>query len=160
MTELTLPASNWRCHGTGRDLRPGERYYGVLLEEPAGVVRRDYSAEAWPGPPSDSIGHWIGRVPVGGGRTRPAIDDDMLMDCFRRLEGAVETSRVNFRYIVALLLLRRKRLKPDDGGRDTLGPVLWFRDLKGDRHEVRDPQLSESELEAVQDEVFRVIGWN
>ena len=45
MTEYPLPALTRRCHATGRDLRPGERYYGVLLEEAAGVVRRDFAAE-------------------------------------------------------------------------------------------------------------------
>ena len=42
---------------------------------------------------------------------KPRFDDDLLEECFYRLDGQTDPSRVNFRYVVALLLIRRKRLK-------------------------------------------------
>ena len=98
------------CAATGRPLRPGERYFGVLALDGSKFVRRDFSPEGWAGPPPDAFGHWAGRVPASAEAHRP-IDDDLLVECFERLDGALESEKLNFRYVVALLLMRRKRLK-------------------------------------------------
>jgi len=68
---------------------------------------------------------------------------------------------VNFRFVVALLLMRRKRLKFEDARRTSSGSfVLVVRDARGGaRYEVDDPRLDEAEIEAVQAEVFQVLGW-
>ena len=67
----------------------------------------------------------------------------------------------NFRFVVALLLMRRRRLKFEDARRTPDGAaVLVVRDAKtGARHDVADPRLSAAEVEAVQTEVFHVLGW-
>ena len=57
-------------------------------------------------------------------RRRPPIDDDLLLDCFGRLEGRTDAAGENFRYVLALLLMRRKRFKfeetRNDDGRELL----------------------------------------
>jgi hypothetical protein len=146
---------------SGRDLQPGEKYFAALLDEEGRFVRRDFAADAWAGPPDNSIGHWTARVPANGeAAKRPPIDDDMLTECFNRLDGATEPSQVQFRYVVALLLMRRKRFKFEDVTKDAAGETLLLRDARtGDRHAVVDPGLSAEAMAAVQDEVFRVLGW-
>ena len=47
-----------------------------------------------------------GRVPALEGGQRQTIDDDVLAECFQRLESETEPAKVNFRYVVALLLMR------------------------------------------------------
>jgi hypothetical protein len=38
---------------------------------------------------------------------------------------------------------------------------MLLRDSKsGSRHEVPDPRLTDAEMSSVQDEVFRVLGWD
>ena len=90
------------------------------------------------------------------------INDELLMDCLGRLADAVEPGPIRFRYVVALLLMRRKRLKFEDAKRDAAEQeILVLRDAKtGDRFHVIDPRLSEDESATVQDEVFNVFGWN
>src|SRR5678816_1873850 len=53
-----------RCSTTGRDLRPGDRYFGTVLEHGSALERHDFAPEAWTGPPSGTIGHWVGQVPL------------------------------------------------------------------------------------------------
>src|SRR6266571_4246448 len=106
--EYQIQPNTRRCAVSGRELQPGERYYAALLEEGAELVRRDYSAEAWQGPPAGAFSFWAGRVPPQDEKARPQFDDDLLEECFQRLEGQTDPDRVNFRYVVALLLLRRK----------------------------------------------------
>ena len=148
------------CAATGRELKPGERVFSVLRDEHGQFVRTDYAADAWPGPPAGAVAWWAGRVPEAGKAARPTINDDLLADCFEHLSGTTDPARLRFRYVVALLLMRRKRFKFEDarkrGDRDT----LVVRDTKsGRRHEVEDPQMTDPEMDAVRDEVFRVLGW-
>lgn len=161
MIDYQIQPSTRRRSLSGRELRPGERYYSVLLEEGGKFVRKDYSAEAWQGVPEGAFSFWMGRLtPPQGKRRQQPIDDEMLMECFQRLEGQVEPGRIRFRYVVALLLMRRRRLKFDrteqEGGRG----VLHMRCTRsGARHAVIDPGLTDEELATVQDEVFQALGW-
>src|SRR4029077_907250 len=105
--DYQIQPNSRRCAVTGRELQPGERYYSALLEENHQFVRKDFASDAWQGPPTGAFGLWSGRVTAADAKARPRFDDDLLEDCFGRLEGQTEPSRVNFRYVVALLLMRR-----------------------------------------------------
>ena len=131
-----------------------------MVDENGQFARQDYSPEAWPGPPANAFGFWLGRIPAGDADRKPRIDDEMLMDCFQRLEGEAEAGRVNFRYIVALLLMRRKRLKFEEVRAEAGHEVLLLRCARTrTAYTVVNPNLTEAELHAVQEEVFRVLGW-
>jgi hypothetical protein len=160
MTDYEIQASTRRCAQTGRELRPGERFYSVLLDEQGKLVRKDYSQEAWHGPPDGAFGFWLSRVPEEGGPRRPPIDDEMLVDCFHRLEGQTDAGRVNFRYVVALLLMRRRRFKFEEAQVREGQEILSLRCTRTRTvYEVINPRLTEAEMAAVQEEVFKVLGW-
>lgn len=160
MIEYQIQPNTRRCTSTGRELRPGEKFYSVLLDEGGKFVRQDYSADAWQGPPAGAFSFWAGRVPPVEQTKRPRIDDDLLVDCFQRLDGETDPGRVNFRYVVALLLMRRKRLKFDGARAEDGREVLCLRcGRTGARYEVINPGLGEDEMAAVQEEVLRVLGW-
>jgi len=153
------------------------------------VERRDYCADAWSGPPAEAFSFWSGRIPEPEVKRLPPIDTDLLLDCFQRLAGQDDPDRVRFRYIVALLLVRRKKLRLIDSEsavgigasnqRATDGPSASARgfavrgNVSGDEsvivvrssqdgqiYTVIDPKLSADEMTAVQDEVYRLLGWN
>jgi hypothetical protein len=161
MTDYQIQAPTRRCAVSGRELRPGEKYVTALLDEGGRFVRRDFAPDAWTSPPDNAIGHWVARVPLAGEAPKRApIDDDMLDECFHRLDGADDPSRVQYRYVDALLLMRRKRFKFEDVTKDAAGETLLLRDTRtGDRYAVADPGLTDEAMAAVQDEVFRVLGW-
>lgn len=160
MTEYDVQAPTRTCTATGRELKPGERFVGVLLDEAGKLVRRDFAAEAWTAPPPGAIAYWSGRVPAADKPRKPAFNEALLLDCFDRLADAAEPNKVHFRFVVALLLMRRKRLKFEDTKRTAAGDVLLLRDARtGSRVEVTDPRLTDDEVAAVQAEVFNVFGW-
>jgi hypothetical protein len=160
MTDYQIEANTRRCAATGRELHSGEKYFAALLEVDGKFVRQDYSSEAWTGPPAGAFSFWTGRVPAADEGRRPRIDDDLLLDCFQRLEGQAEPDKVNFRYVVALLLMRRRRLKFEEvrtaGGEETL--CLRCARTRT-RYEVVNPRLTEGQMAAVQEEVLKVLGW-
>src|SRR5260370_2339557 len=105
MTEYQIQANTRRCFATGRELQPGDKFYSVLFDEGGQFRRQDYSSEAWPGPPEGAFSFWSGRVQPSEGPPRPKFDDDLLLDCFCRLEAQGQADRVNFRYTFAPLLI-------------------------------------------------------
>ncbi len=160
MTEYQIQNNTRRCTISGRELQPGEKYFSVLFDENGAFVRRDYSAECWSTPPEGAFSFWCGKLPLEQGPRRAPIDDEMLFECLRRLEGETEPAKIKFRYVLALLLLRRKKLKLVEAHRDGDHDVLVLHaPLRGERVSVIDPQLSDEEMNAVQDEVFEVLGW-
>lgn len=160
MTEYQIQTNTLRCAVTGRELCPGERFYTVLLDEGGKFLRRDYGADAWTGAPPNAFGFWAGRVPARDENHRPRIDDELLMECFKRLEDEVAPDRVNFRYVVALLLMRRKRLRFQEATIEDDVEVLQLRCVRGrEVHRVVNPRLGDEEMAAVQEEVFKVLGW-
>jgi len=160
MTDYQIEGHTRRCAATGRELRPGERYYSVLLDTGGKFVRQDYAGEAWQGPPAGAFSFWAGKVPAKDETRRPRIDDELLSDCFVRLEGETDPGRVNFRYVLALLLMRGKRLKFEEVRTEAGQEFLHLRCSRTRTlHRVVNPQLTEEEMAAVQEEVFKVLGW-
>jgi hypothetical protein len=160
MTDYQIQPNTRRCAVTGRELQPGEKVFTALLEDGGKFLRRDYSGEAWQGPPPGAFSFWCGRVPAQEEARRPRIDDELLMDCFQRLQGQGDPNRVSFRYVVALLLMRRKRLKFDEARKDGEIELLLLRCARtGARYEVVNPRLTEEQMLSVQEEVFKVLGW-
>jgi hypothetical protein len=161
MTEYQIQSSTLRCALTGRELKAGERYYSVLLLQGGKFIRNDYSKDAWQGPPQAAFGFWQGKVPAGQKPRRLPIDDDLLVECLTRLEDDPTPEKTSFRYVVALLLMRRKRLRLEETKEEDGREVMVLRCARtGDRHHIADPGLSDEELEAAQDDVFRVLGWD
>src|ERR1019366_9793350 len=137
-----------------------ERYYTALVEADHLFVRKDFCQEAWRGPPAGAFSFWTGRVSTVTDKVKPRFDDDLLEECFQRLEGQAEPSRVNFRYVVALLLMRRKRFRYETSVVENGLERMTLRCLRTNvKHEVVNPRLNDDEMTQVQEEVFNVLGW-
>lgn len=161
MAEFTIAAPARTCTATGRPLAPGDRTVSALTETPTGYARADFAADAWPGPPAGCVAYWPGKIRASSAAKPPTFPEAMLADWFVHLAGTPDPSKANLRYVVALLLMRKKRLKFEDTKATPGGPVLVVRDAKsGARHEVPDPRLTGDELAAVEAEIGRVLGWN
>lgn len=161
MTDYEIQGPTRVCAATGRELKPGDRFHAVLTIQEGKLVRTDFANEVWPGAPADAIADWAGRVPADNKPHKPIINDEVLLGCFDRLKEAADAEGQNFRYVAALLLMRRKRFRFEDASRDETGrDVMLLKDVKsGAVHQVVDPRLNDEETERVQAEVFRILGW-
>jgi hypothetical protein len=158
MTEYAIQPLSLRCAETGRELKPGEPYYSVLSESPTGFVRTDYCSEAWRGPPEGAIGFWRSVVSRPGNERRAVVDDSVLLDCFIRLAESDDAYKRNFRFILALLLLRKKAFKLVGSLREDGVDIIVLRAaVGGEEHRVIDPNLSEEQIATMQTEVEKVL---
>ncbi|MCP4887239.1 MAG: hypothetical protein GY904_11585 [Planctomycetaceae bacterium] len=97
------------CHSQSRPLRDGEWYYSVVLESDEEFVRQDYSAESWTGPPENAIGWWKNRMPMSDEKKMVLAPPEVLIDMLRQMEAV--PSRAKSRYLLALMLMRRKLVR-------------------------------------------------
>src|SRR5690606_30627423 len=120
------------CAFTGRVLEPGEAYMATLVEldeaeqqqSPQktrtgaailGFKRVDVSMEAWQQGqrPPRIFSYWKAVVAEPNQKKKLFVDDDVLLNLLRRLADATEPQRVAFRFVLALILMRRKMLRYD-----------------------------------------------
>ncbi|MEN0020269.1 MAG: hypothetical protein AAF747_05240 [Planctomycetota bacterium] len=105
------------CAATGQPLEPGEAIEVVLAEHPERdeLDRLEFGVEAWDGgarpePPLAVFAHWHSVAPEPNAKPRLLVEDAELMDVFEQLAEATERKRLVFRYLLALILMRRKAL--------------------------------------------------
>jgi hypothetical protein len=111
-----------RCATTERDLRPGEVFFSVLEAHGTELVRHDYCAEAWQGPPEGAVGWWKARMPdASAGKSRLA-PNDVILELFEQL--AEQPDRQDMRYVLALLLVRRRVVRQAESQTDESGGEL------------------------------------
>ncbi|MEM8737381.1 MAG: hypothetical protein AAGG38_02740 [Planctomycetota bacterium] len=175
------------CLATGQPLVPGEACYSALLDVPMaerdagdelGMKRVDVSADAWEKGfrPPHLFSFWKTLVPEPHAKKRVFVDDALLLNLLRRLEDASEPQRLAFRFVVALILMRKKLLRYDGTERtddpDGDGPVeehwrftpkldvskghlgKWNED---EALRVLDPRLDESQIEQVTSQLGEVL---
>jgi hypothetical protein len=95
-----------RCAATDQELKPGDVCYSVLEVRGAEIVRKDYSAKAWGGPPAEAFSWWKARVPEPNARRIKLAPNDVLVELFEQTAGQPESD--DMRYVLALLLVRRR----------------------------------------------------
>ncbi|MFM1889553.1 MAG: hypothetical protein RLZZ565_310, partial [Planctomycetota bacterium] len=77
-----------------------------------GLVRRDVAAEAWDagGRPEGVVCFWRSSVPASNEERRP-LDEGLLLDLLKALAAETDPARDDLRLVLALVLLRRRRLR-------------------------------------------------
>lgn len=147
-----------RCASTGREFAEGEEFYTVLLEEGESFRRVDYSLDAWQGPPEGAFSHFRTRVPVKEKRKRLLVDDELLVHFFLRLADQSEPHRLQFRFVLALILLRKRLLRYDETIRED-GREVWRMTLSIDKtaHQVVNPHLTDDQIEGVSSQLSAIL---
>lgn len=119
MVDFEIQRCSRRCSVTERELASGETCYSVLVPHGGEVRRIDYSSQAWPGPPADAIGWWQTTVidpRLGQPHWAPS---DVMLGYFERL--LEDPSAEDARYVLALLLVRRRIARVERTERDAAG---------------------------------------
>jgi len=107
------------CAASGRELAPGEAFYSVLVAEGTELVRHDYSAEGWSGPPEGAVGWWKSQMPTQDAKRMHWAPNDVMLHFFEQLEQ--QPDKQDMRYVLALLLIRRRVLRQEESGGDEHG---------------------------------------
>jgi hypothetical protein len=144
--------------------QPPVNYYSVLLQKPEGLVRQDFCLNCFKDKrPADVYYFWKAVPPSrdpAAARKQPVVDVEYVLEFFKRLEGDPTPQRIAFRYILALMLTRKKLLIAEGkGGSENGMDVQLFREKRGSQsHRVLSPELNQDEITAVSAELGELLG--
>lgn len=142
------------CAGTGQPLAPGSVCHSVVVEKDGELLRLDFSEAGWQGPPPEIIGHWKSTVPADPTAGQLRLDPEPLMRYFEQLSEEASPVHDRLRYVLALLLLKYRKLRLDDARDGDGEEVLVLSGLHGEgSFEVPNLQLPDQETQQLQQEL-------
>ncbi len=163
--EYRVARSTGICAATGRPLEPGSACVAALCERPEdeGFDRFDFCLEAWEtgARPDGLFSYWRTTVPRPDAKQKILVDDDVLLDLFDRLADDVRPQRAAFRFILALILMRKRRLRYVGRSGDGDDERWLMRPRGADPNsppiEVPNPQLSEEDIRELSDQLTEIL---
>jgi hypothetical protein len=147
------------CHITNQPILPGQKFMAALRETPAGFERLDISLDAWSQfDRKDVIGFWQTIMPKGEQKIKIFVDDQVLCEIFERLADTTEPPKLSFRFVLGLILMRKRMIVYEDtrveGDRE-----IWKVRFKGrdDRLDLLNPRLDEQQVMEVSQQLSEIL---
>jgi hypothetical protein len=103
---MEIPSVTKTCSVSHRELLSGEVIYSVLVDEDGLIRRVDFTEENWTTPPENGLGWWKTTIPDNAVKKQHGSSTNSLLELFDEL--SFQPDNADMRYILALLLLRRK----------------------------------------------------
>ncbi|NIA20737.1 MAG: hypothetical protein GWP05_01945 [Anaerolineaceae bacterium] len=154
------------CKHCGREFQVREEYVSALYEveagpeHPHGLARLDFCLDHWPGERIEGLAFWRTRVPEPEEprKKRIVIDDDRLLEVFFRLSDTEDPARLDFRYVIGLMLIRKRRLKMEGTRRRGGAAYMLVRKSRSKQiFELMDRQLDDQGVLAVSREIGTLL---
>jgi hypothetical protein len=161
MAEWEIDKSHEQCCGTGRRIEPGEEYFAALVETEEGLRRKDFCDKYWESEKPQVYCFWKTRLPEPNQKKQIFVDDEMLMAFFERLAEEIEQEKINFRFVLALILMRKRRLKYESSKVED-GKEIWHLKKAGDKEfvDVVNPHLKEEQIEQLSSQIGQILQVN
>jgi len=147
MADWEIKKTLGQCYGTGNEFEVGQEYFSALVETDEGFQRRDFSVDYWDSEKLTVYCFWKTKRPDVERKKQIFVDDEMLMTFFERLAEETEQDKINFRFVLTLILMRKRKLKYDSS-EIKQGQELWTLRVTGENRnvEVVNPNLTEDQI--------------
>ncbi len=160
MSDWDIKKPLGQCSGSGKEIEHGTEYFGALVVAEEGLQRRDFCAEYWESEKPDVFCHWKTRLPEPGQKKQLFVDDQMLMAFFERLAAETDPENISFRFVLTLILMRKRLLKYEES-RTEDGKEIWRLRIPGDKSagsvEVVNPHLDEKQIEQLSSQIGEIL---
>ncbi|MBK9118730.1 MAG: hypothetical protein IPM18_03890 [Phycisphaerales bacterium] len=134
----------------------GESFEACLMATETGYERRDFCVNCTcrPAGGAEPLARWRARRPEPGHRRVQPFDWEATYGFFERLASATDPQQLQFRFVLALLLWRKRILK-FECSRATPDGELWeFITVRsGVVHQVVHPALDEAQLDRLSEQL-------
>jgi len=160
MTEWDIQSRADACTGCQRPFADKEAYHTLLSLDGTGYVRRDLCGACFAGVTRDGvISYWQGEYRLPPPPPPEPIQKETAETLLRKLVESTDPSHAAARYILAVMLERKRILKH----RDTIheadgGELLVYEHARtGESFTLPDPHLRLDQLAYVQEEVAALL---
>jgi len=159
MDEWEINKPLGQCCGTGKKIEYGEEYFAALVETAEGLQRRDFCSDYWQSEKPNVFCYWKTKLPDPGQKKQIFVDDEMLMAFFERLEQESEQEKINFRFVLTLILMRKRRLKYDSAKTENDREIWRLRVVGADKQfvDVINPHLDEEQIEQLTAQMGQIL---
>jgi hypothetical protein len=151
------------CAESGKPFEDGQQIRAAIFPDPesSGYLRRDYNLESWEKREDDTppFSTWLTTYepPVVEEKPEDVVDEDPET-LLQRLVEEDEEHTENARYILAVMLERKKLLRETDTQEVPSGILRVYEHRKtGDVYLIKDPQIALADVERVQEEVKQLL---
>jgi hypothetical protein len=148
-----------QCAICNQPIAPDQKFMAALIETPTGYQRADCSLDCWEKfDRKDVVAFWQTTMPRPEQKKKLFVDDATLSELFARLADVTEPAKLAFRFVLGLILMRKRLLIYDqtrkDGDRE-----IWTVRLKGrdDVLELIDPKLDENRMKEVSEQLGQIL---
>ncbi|MEO8205992.1 MAG: hypothetical protein ABI615_07405 [Chthoniobacterales bacterium] len=145
------------CSKSGREFADGESFYTLLFREAEGFRREDLSEEAW-AERNENIqpfSYWKSKYTPPPPPSPEALPKENAESLLRKLMEDSNPAYNNIRYILGLMLERKRILKPMPGSDDQ--NLIYEHAATGETFIIANPRLSLEQIPAVQKEVGQLL---
>jgi len=151
------------CAVSGVAFEPSQKIRAAIFPDPdsSGYLRKDFTVEAWAAREGEDtpFSTWITTYhpPVIEEKAEDVVEDDPET-LLRRMVDEDEEHTENARYILAVMLERKKLLRETDTQQVPSGILRVYEHRKtGDVFIIKDPQIPLSEVDRVQEEIRELL---
>ena len=147
-----------QCSGSGRKIEYDQEYFAALVETAEGLERRDFSVEYWEQNKPQVYCYWKTKLQRPDQKKQIFIDDGMLMSFFERLATETEQEKVNFRFVLGLILIRKRMLVYEEARKEG-DKEIWVVRFRGkdQRMDLLDPKLNEQQVLEVSQQLGEIL---
>jgi hypothetical protein len=145
------------CARTGREFAEGDFFFTLLFRDGEGFRREDICEEAW-ADRNDNIApfsFWRSKYEAPPPPLPEALPKDDAEGLLRRLIADQDPATANARYILALMLERKRVLRPVDSQDDDM--LVYEHLASGEIIVIPNPRLSFVQIPEVQREVSELL---
>ncbi|MFH1022662.1 MAG: hypothetical protein V1809_04680 [Planctomycetota bacterium] len=158
MDEWDIKRSGGACVSCQGAFAEGQEFYSALHDQGSAFRREDFCAACWEKWTERPFSFWKTRRPVSR-EEKKVIDNAALREIFCQLEGAEDLRKRQFRYLLGLLLVRRKAFRLRSMDRSGGAEVMVLLEMRS-RSILRleRPPMSAGDIAGLTGEIDRLFG--
>lgn len=148
-----------QCSVCQQVIEPERKLMAALLETPSGFQRIDICLNCWPNHErKDVVAFWQTVMPRPEQKKKLFVDDTVLCDLFERLGDVQEPAKLNFRFVLGLILMRKRLVIYETTKRDG-DSEMWVVRMKGrqDHLDLLNPKLDEEQVKDVSQQLNEIL---
>ena len=160
LPEWEIKARSRHCARTDEPFADGDPIYTLLFQDRAGFRREDVSEKAWHEAKegAEPFSFWKSKYQAPEPPAPERMPKESAEELLRKLIIEDRPEHVKVRYVLAVLLERKKTLKQVDVRERGAERILIYEHARtGEAFIVGDPRLKLDQLDSVQKEVYALL---
>ena len=104
------------------------------------------------------LGFWQSTMHPPTVKKQVFVDDDVLCELFERLATVEEPAKINFRFVLGLILMRKRRVVYESTRQES-GKEIWTMHFKGreEKMDLVNPRLDEQQVTEVSTQLGEIL---